>query len=88
MSMPMPIPTRPTMPFLPSRSPSPVSRRPFGKDAKKVDYAAVKAALAQNGFEHIAIDGSVGNVGEEAVRMFLAEFPVDQVRRRVLACVA
>ena len=84
-NMPMPIPTMPTMPFMPSRSPSPVSRRPFGKDAKNVDYAAVKAALAQNGYEHIAIDGNVGNVDEDAVRAFLAEFPVDQVRGGLLA---
>ena len=85
VNMPVPVPTMPTMPFMPSRSPSPVSRRPFGKDAKNVDYAAVKAALAQNGYEHIAIDGNVGNVDEDAVRAFLAEFPVDQVRGELLA---
>ncbi|KAI0752705.1 hypothetical protein C8Q80DRAFT_1267213 [Daedaleopsis nitida] len=70
------------LPLPPSRSPSPVSRRPgYGRTAKKVDYDVVKAVLAKNGFEHIAIDGYVGNIGEEEVRMFLAEFPVDQILR-------
>ncbi|KAI0649953.1 hypothetical protein C8Q79DRAFT_997924 [Trametes meyenii] len=70
-------------PFLPSRSPSPVSRRPgqWGRNAKKVDYDAVKAELAKNGFEHIAIDGHVGSVREEDVRQFVEGFSIDQILR-------
>ncbi|KAI0772811.1 hypothetical protein BD413DRAFT_603709 [Trametes elegans] len=70
-------------PFLPSRSPSPVSRRPgqWGRNAKKVDYDVVKAELAKNGLEHIAIDGHVGSVSEDDVRTFLEGFQVDQILR-------
>ncbi|KAI0827421.1 hypothetical protein BC628DRAFT_1318587 [Trametes gibbosa] len=72
------------LPFLPSRSPSPVSRRPvhFGRNAKRVvDYGVVKAELAKNGLEHIAIDGHVGSVREDDVRMFLEGFQIDQILR-------
>ncbi|KAI8989151.1 hypothetical protein BD414DRAFT_514827 [Trametes punicea] len=71
------------LPFLPSRSPSPVSRRPgqWGRNAKKVDYDVVKAELAKNGFEHIAIDGHVGSVREDEVRKFVEGFEVDQILR-------
>ncbi|KAI9056360.1 hypothetical protein FKP32DRAFT_1615880 [Trametes sanguinea] len=70
-------------PFLPSRSPSPVSRRPgqWGRNAKKVDYDVVKAELAKNGFEHIAIDGHVASVREDEVRKFVEGFEVDQILR-------
>ncbi|KAH9854604.1 hypothetical protein C2E23DRAFT_817177 [Lenzites betulinus] len=71
------------LPFLPSRSPSPVSRRPvhFGRPTKRVDYDVVKAELAKNGLEHIAIDGHVGSVREDDVRMFLEGFEIDQILR-------
>ncbi|KAI0356932.1 hypothetical protein OH77DRAFT_1495189 [Trametes cingulata] len=71
------------LPILPSRSPSPVSRRPgqWSRSVKQVDYAVVKAELAKNGLEHIAIDGHVGSVREEDVRKFLEGFEVDQVLR-------
>ncbi|EIW53395.1 uncharacterized protein TRAVEDRAFT_154887 [Trametes versicolor FP-101664 SS1] len=71
------------LPLLPSRSPSPVSRRPanWGRNAKKVDYDVVKAELAKNGLEHIAIDGHVGSVREDDVRMFLEGFQIDQILR-------
>ena len=73
----------------PSRSPSPVSmigRRPgmrVGQAAgpgRKVDYEAVKAELAKNGFEHIALDGQVGSLHEQEVRVILGQYHVDQVR--------
>ena len=72
-------------PPAPSRSPSPVGqvgRRPGQRAtaaAKKVDYEAVKAELAKNGFEHIAIDGQVGGVQEMDIRVFLERFQIDQV---------
>ncbi|KAI0325507.1 hypothetical protein GY45DRAFT_1287086 [Cubamyces sp. BRFM 1775] len=71
------------LPLLPSRSPSPVSRRPgqWGRNTKKVDYDVVKAELAKNGFEHIAIDGHVGSVREDEVRNFLEGFEIDQILR-------
>ncbi|CDO74599.1 hypothetical protein BN946_scf184586.g4 [Trametes cinnabarina] len=71
------------MPLLPSRSPSPVSRRPghWGRNAKKVDYDVVKAELAKNGFDHIAIDGHVASVREDEVRKFVEGFEVDQILR-------
>ncbi|KAH9927944.1 uncharacterized protein BXZ73DRAFT_102452 [Epithele typhae] len=82
---PAPAPAPVQMPQ--SRSPSPVGRRPgqWGRaaavTAKKGDYEAVKAALAKNGFEHIAIDGQVGGVDETDVRVYLMGFPVDQILR-------
>ncbi|KAI0372469.1 hypothetical protein BV20DRAFT_939690 [Pilatotrama ljubarskyi] len=71
------------LPILPSRSPSPVSRRPgqWGRNVKKVDYDVVKAELAKNGLEHIAIDGHVASVREEDVRKFVEGFEVDQIMR-------
>ena len=69
-------------PFPSSRSPSPVSRRPqYGRAKKNVDYDVIKAELAKNGFEHLAIDGHVGSVEEEDVEKFMAGFEVDKVRR-------
>ena len=68
-----------------SRSPSPVGaigRRPGQRPAaagRQVDYEAVKAELARNGLEHIAIDGQVGGVQEQHVRAFLGQFQIDQV---------
>ncbi|KAI0634221.1 hypothetical protein C8Q77DRAFT_1055565 [Trametes polyzona] len=71
------------LPLLHSRSPSPVSRRPghWARTTKKVDYDVVKAELAKNGHEHIAIDGHVGSVREEDVRNFLEGFQIDQILR-------
>ena len=67
---------------LTSRSPSPVARRPqFGRGKKNVDYDVIKAELAKNGFDHIAVDGHVGSVGEEDVERFMVGFKVDKVRR-------
>ena len=70
------------MPFVPSRSPSPVSRRPqFGRAKKKIDYDVIKAELAKNGFDHIAIDGHVASVDERDVEIFMVGFQYDKVRR-------
>ena len=46
-----------------------------------MDYDVIKAELAKNGFEHLAIDGHVGSVEEEDVEKFMAGFEVDKVRR-------
>ncbi|EJF61682.1 hypothetical protein DICSQDRAFT_85722 [Dichomitus squalens LYAD-421 SS1] len=74
--------TPPPMPFPPSRSPSPVSRRPqYGRAKKSVDYDVIKAELAKNGFDHIAIDGHVGSVDEEDVEKFMVGFKVDKILR-------
>ena len=59
-----------------------MSRRPqYGRAKKNVDYDVIKAELAKNGFEHLAIDGHVGSVEEEDVEKFMAGFEVDKVRR-------
>ena len=73
------------IPFMPSRSPSPVSRRPqYGRGKKKIDYDVIKAELAKNGFDHIAIDGHVTSVEERDVEIFMVGFVVDKVRRGFL----
>ncbi|KAM5545913.1 hypothetical protein V8D89_000039 [Ganoderma adspersum] len=70
------------VPFMPSRSPSPVSRRPqYGRGKKKIDYDVIKAELAKNGFDHIAIDGHVTSVEERDVEIFMVGFVVDKILR-------
>ncbi|KAH9834957.1 uncharacterized protein C8Q71DRAFT_710714 [Rhodofomes roseus] len=71
----------------PSRSPSPVMRRPgqSSKNAYQKDHEIVLEALAKNGFEHVTLDGHGGQLGsavrEEDVRQFFQGFRVDKILR-------
>lgn len=76
---------------LPSRSPSPVSRRPgaSSRAAKTKEHEAIMQELAKNGFDYVTLD-SHGNrlssvVRDEDVRKFFTGFEVDKVRVRTQA---
>lgn len=87
------LPARPTYVFHPSpsagpsRSPSPISRRPgqAGRSAKQREREAVLEELAKNGFDHVKLDGHgaqlSGAVREEDVHQFFDGFKVDKVLR-------
>lgn len=67
----------------PSRSPSPISRRPgqSSQSAKQKEHEAVNEALSKNGFDHAKIDRTAvgGSVTEEDVKMFFEGFKIDKV---------
>ena len=67
----------------PSRSPSPISRRPgqSSQSTKQKEHEAVVEALSKNGFDHAKIDASAvgGSVTEEDVKMFFEGFKIDKV---------
>lgn len=71
----------------PSRSPSPISRRPGQgrhQQQREATSATVIDALAKNGFEHVRIDltgGAMISIREEDVRAFFKDFKVDCVLR-------
>ncbi|KAH9921791.1 uncharacterized protein B0H18DRAFT_537958 [Fomitopsis serialis] len=71
----------------PSRSPSPVMRRPgqSSRNAYQKDHEIVLEALAKNGYEHVTLDGHGGQLGsavrEEDVRQFFQGFRVDKILR-------
>ncbi|KAH7928848.1 hypothetical protein BV22DRAFT_1003907 [Leucogyrophana mollusca] len=74
----------------PSRSPSPIARRPGHPSSRQQQQqkqsasAAVVEALARNGLEHVRVDfsgGALGSVREDDVRLFFKDFKVDQVLR-------
>lgn len=74
-------------PAPPSRSPSPISRRPGQgrhQQQREATSATVIDALAKNGFEHVRIDltgGAMISIREEDVRAFFKDFKVDCVLR-------
>ncbi|KAG2126600.1 hypothetical protein DEU56DRAFT_539512 [Suillus clintonianus] len=74
-------------PAPPSRSPSPISRRPGqgrNQQQREATSATVIDALAKNGFEHVRIDltgGAMISIREEDVRAFFKDFKVDCVLR-------
>ncbi|KAG2058022.1 hypothetical protein BDR06DRAFT_951156 [Suillus hirtellus] len=74
-------------PVPPSRSPSPISRRPGQgrhQQQREATSATVIDALAKNGFEHVRIDltgGAMISIREEDVRAFFKDFKVDCVLR-------
>ncbi|KAG1822369.1 hypothetical protein EV424DRAFT_1472179 [Suillus variegatus] len=76
----------------PSRSPSPISRRPGQgrhQQQREATSATVIDALAKNGFEHVRIDltgGAMISIREEDVRAFFKDFKVDCVLRDHNAC--
>ncbi|KZT22302.1 hypothetical protein NEOLEDRAFT_1181040 [Neolentinus lepideus HHB14362 ss-1] len=69
----------------PSRSPSPISRRPghAGRSARQRDREVVLEQLAKNGFDHVKLDGHgaqlSGAVREEDIQQFFEGFKVDKV---------
>jgi RNA recognition motif-containing protein len=67
----------------PSRSPSPISRRPgqSSQSAKQKEHEAVVEVLSKNGFDHAKIDATAvgGSVTEEDVKMFFEGFKIDKV---------
>ncbi|KAH9947798.1 hypothetical protein B0H21DRAFT_691297 [Amylocystis lapponica] len=71
----------------PSRSPSPISRKPgqSSRSAKQKEHEAIVEELARNGFEHVTIDGHGAQLGgavrEEDVQQFFDGFKVDRVLR-------
>lgn len=71
----------------PSRSPSPVTRKPgySARDAHRKEHEQVMEELAQNGFDHVTIDGHGSQLGgafrEEDVRQFFDGFKIDKVLR-------
>ncbi|KAG1765641.1 hypothetical protein EDD22DRAFT_978683 [Suillus occidentalis] len=79
-------------PAPPSRSPSPISRRPGQgrhQQQREATSATVIDALAKNGFEHVRIDltgGAMVSIREEDVRAFFKDFKVDCVLRDHNAC--
>ncbi|KAG1737512.1 uncharacterized protein EDB91DRAFT_1237881 [Suillus paluster] len=79
-------------PAPPSRSPSPISRRPGQgrhQQQREATSATVIDALAKNGFEHVRIDltgGAMISIREEDVRAFFKDFKVDCVLRDHNAC--
>lgn len=73
-------------PLPPSRSPSPISRRPggFSRSAKQREHEAVVEELARNGHDYVTLEGHGshlgGSVRDEDVRFFFKDFEVDKVR--------
>ena len=67
----------------PSRSPSPISRRPgqSSRSARQREHEAVIEALSNNGYDHAKIDGTAvgGSVTEEDVKIFFDGFKIDKV---------
>ncbi|KAI0340456.1 hypothetical protein BDW22DRAFT_1486284 [Trametopsis cervina] len=69
----------------PSRSPSPVSRRPGGlpRSARQREHELVVEELARNGFDYVTLEGHGSHLGgtvrEEDVRFFFKDFEVDKV---------
>ncbi|OBZ76711.1 Histone-lysine N-methyltransferase, H3 lysine-4 specific [Grifola frondosa] len=74
-------------PFPPSRSPSPIARRPGQslRNARLKEHEAVVEELAKNGFEHVTIEGHgaqlSGAIREEDVRQFFVGFKLDKILR-------
>ncbi|OCH94594.1 hypothetical protein OBBRIDRAFT_769324 [Obba rivulosa] len=74
-------------PLRPSRSPSPISRRPgqSAKNARQKEHEVIVEELAKNGFEHVTIEGHgaqlSGVLREDDVRRFFEGFKVDKVLR-------
>lgn len=75
-------PNAQSSPLPPSRSPSPISRRPgqFGQNSKQRERDAINDVLSKNGFDHAKIEGNAfGGITEEDVRKFFEGFNIDKV---------
>lgn len=76
----------------PSRSPSPVTRKPgySARDTHRKEHEQVMEELAKNGFDHVTIDGHGSQLGgafrEEDVRQFFDGFKIDKVSQDVPFC--
>ncbi|KAF7978752.1 hypothetical protein HWV62_44772 [Athelia sp. TMB] len=77
--------SQPSPHYAPSRSPSPISRRPgqSSQNSRKRERELVREALYKNGYEHARIDASSigGGIMEDDVRDFFDGFKVDRVLR-------